>query len=716
MIVITVTLLAVLVFLNYVRPDCSINSTFALIFALICGLAAVIVGGNIGVIFNIPQLQAFKASIGVTAAGAIAAVVLGWLAAHYSLPQCESSWDSAISITGIPMNPPIPSDKRSQFVTVMIFVPDEPDSSFPRSKFKYLPDDGSLFLALPDKSMTLKFSAFKHNPDQQHNPDQPNGTSAPDTGYKFLGTCEVTIQIDTDDNAANQELPAAASNGPNGTTVIRYISKPYAQGQRISLHFREQFLGELEHSNSIFLPGQIQNQCLEGNFIDQTKSSGSVTIKPPLSFRPRRGFVQPTFLEYSFATLIQKAPADVNEATLKTARIDSATNKEVVGTPGANVSTVVAQVTPSGPTEQPELVDALQAAASCVQASEPKDQAISYLSGNDLDRASRFNLYKHWNGISCLAANVIDNTKNQFSSGNQSRALRLLASTIINSSGDPADPTYWQEVDKRRDFTRPFPSYVNANLLKRVIDLLASDDDLVRAEAMRLIKLLPNDQVEIQFQQKLSQIANWNGAPIIRERYAIAANALYYNRIVEWLNVPDDSKSSQRTLAQTLVNKDYKSGEQWMRDDFFVGRSSKPFLAMLLYAKGIVEREMSITGDLGKASFAKMLSTLGATGEPYPSRPQHIAQALILSSDMTSDFQRTLLKGIKDAVELDIGRSLDETSFPGTFQIYIAPDPTLGTTARTRATDGARLLLQSGDWFLVTAKSKIGWIHNTAKS
>jgi hypothetical protein len=212
----------------------------------------------------------------------------------------------------------------------------------------------------------------------------------------------------------------------------------------------------------------------------------------------------------------------------------------------------------------------------------------------------------------------------------------------------------------------------------------------------------------------------WKGSPAIRERYAIAADALYYNRIVEWLNVPDGDKPGQKGRAQTQVGKDFASGGQWTRDDFLVRRSSKPFLAMLLYARGIVEREVATTDDFGRATFAKMIAALQESGEPYPSRALHIAQGLLFSSDVQHDSaeEKALLKTINDAVEVDAGRVLDEGGFgTGPYPLFTAPAPErqIGA-AHVLASDKARLLLQSGDWFLVAAKGKIGWIRGAARS
>jgi hypothetical protein len=97
------------------------------------------------------------------------------------------------------------------------------------------------------------------------------------------------------------------------------------------------------------------------------------------------------------------------------------------------------------------------------------------------------------------------------------------------------------------------------------------------------------------------------------------------------------------------------------------------------------------------------------------SRPQHIPQALLLSSNTPpngSAAQKPLLRGIQSAVEMDTGRSVDEANFgSGTYPLFVAPDPALAIGHNIQAADRAKLLMQSGEWFLVTANGKIGWIH-----
>ena len=437
---------------------------------------------------------------------------------------------------------------------------------------------------------------------------------------------------------------------------------------------------------------------------------------------------------------LQKAGSRFYGDTHKDARNAAQTDipaKEIVGAPGtqsqpstsaetttpaprAETANPPSPATPPGPATPSAPPTPFETAADCIKDDTLKGQVISYLGGDDLDSKAQFNLYARWSDISCLPDDIINDDKKRFSAGNQARAIRLLASTVINNSGQTAK-TYWQPLGPKRDFTKPLPAYFDETLRKSIFALLAADDDTVRAEAIRLIKLVPDDQFETLFQSKLAEMVTWQGPPAVRERYAIAANAFYYNRIVEWLNVPDQAKAAQRAAAYAQVsNKDFPNAQQWMRDDFFVGRSSKPFLAMLLYAKGIVEHELESIDDFGKATFKQMLSTLELTGDPYPSRALHIAQALVLSSDVLKQQEETLLKTVQNATELDVGRVVDQAGFGTTsYDLFIAPDsrkrsPPESVTASEQPP--AQLLLQSADWYLIRKKGKIGWAHNAAKS
>lgn len=106
-----------------------------------------------------------------------------------------------------------------------------------------------------------------------------------------------------------------------------------------------------------------------------------------------------------------------------------------------------------------------------------------------------------------------------------------------------------------------------------------------------------------------------------------------------------------RSDAQVSVAKDSSSGRLWTSDVNFVSTGSKPYEATLRYSEGIVEKELNI-GDVGRIAFAQMLDLLRSSGDPYPLRPLHIGQALILATYTPN--QPALLKSVQSASEFDL--------------------------------------------------------------
>jgi hypothetical protein len=689
--------------------DCNTTHLFqALLIAFACAMAAVILGGRAGVIFDIPVLQRVGARVAISVVGGFAAFVIGMVLAYVFQSAC--TWASSIRIDKIELTPPDDGDKRSPFVTVLVAGKGDGDDVPPYWKPISSYPDASLQLTLPSKGVTLRFTGFAIVKDD-------TAKDSASISYKYLGTCTVHITATSESNEPTTDV---AEHDGIQYKWLQYKSEQFAPNGQLSLVFRKSYFDELEKANKDSNPNKVKDQCLAGDFRPLGGSQADqpwVTVTPPLHVSTEYNYGVLPRLRYGFTKRIAAASGDEKRDTMNAARTAVAA-EDVVGppqtlpTPAARADAATSTVTALPPAKP------LEAAANCIQESGLKAQVVAYLEGSDLDRDARFNLYNHWPGISCLTGQIVGDDKNRFSSGNRARAVRLLASTVINYPD-----TYWQPIGPKRDFTKPVPSYFDDTLRKRIFDLLASDDDTIRAEAVRLVKLLPNDQFESLFQSRLAEMQTWKGLPAIRERYAIAANALYYNRIVEWLNVPDDDKANQKSATQAQVGKDFANGEQWMHDQFFVGRSSQPFSAMLLYAKGIVEREVATADDFGKATFTKMVTKLEATGEPYPSRALHVAQALLFSSGVIHESaeEKVLLNTINNAVEVDIGRVLDEGSGFGTspYPLFIAPNTGRhSSAAHVQVSDKARLLLHSsdGEWFLVAAKGKIGWIHRAARS
>jgi hypothetical protein len=126
-------------------------------------------------------------------------------------------------------------------------------------------------------------------------------------------------------------------------------------------------------------------------------------------------------------------------------------------------------------------------------------------------------------------------------------------------------------------------------------------------------------------------------------------------------------------------------------------------------------RWLDTSDDHGKASFIQMLDKLRATDEPYPSRQQHIGQALAIAYVDVAPSLQAILRSVEGSTETDLVRKLDQKP-PFTsksYSLYTGPKsefPKIPGRFQVSSADSATLLLQAGDWYLVRAKNKIGWV------
>jgi hypothetical protein len=110
-----------------------------------------------------------------------------------------------------------------------------------------------------------------------------------------------------------------------------------------------------------------------------------------------------------------------------------------------------------------------------------------------------------------------------------------------------------------------------------------------------------------------------------------------------------------------------------------------------------------------------MLDKLRATDEPYPSRQQHIGQALAIAYVDVAPSLQAILRSVEGSTETDLVRKLDQKP-PFTsksYSLYTGPKsefPKIPGRFQVSSADSATLLLQAGDWYLVRAKNKIGWV------
>jgi hypothetical protein len=346
--------------------------------------------------------------------------------------------------------------------------------------------------------------------------------------------------------------------------------------------------------------------------------------------------------------------------------------------------------------------------AGCLDDSQVRALVYKFLVGENLEKTQRQQLYARWADINCYVRPIAVGTSKS-SPQQQARAIRLLANAIINNSGIPGAPLYWQpDGGTKRDFSRPLP-YIGGSDIQAIVELITSDDEVLGSEVLRFVKELPVDAIDGVITQKLAQIKTLS--VVKREKVAVAACSLYYNRIVEWLNAqPGANKDTIRAAVQM----DFDKGQAWAQDAFFTAKTAAPYRALILYGKGFVEREQQLNADLGKLSFTGMLNALKKTDLPYPSRFIHIAQAVAFVwnpgsatvspavSEITKLVSRADQLAPEGALKINAGQKYD---------LYAGPKTDYPLKVSLGPKEEGRLLLRLDNWVLVGARDKVGWIN-----
>jgi hypothetical protein len=656
--------------------NCNDYVMLILAYSLLFGAGGMVLGGALRVQ---GQFKPFGIPWTVDAAGGIAAAVIAGFVAYSMKPAC--SFDSKIQITDIPLREPDQNGPVKTFVTVEVDSNVEIQRGSNQGTLNFNFGDGNNF--------GIIIRAYRQ--EGEH--------------YKFLAACEVKFAHarDTDINETKDEVVYwLRANAPLSFSFNASYFKLLADADRNSTVDRD------------------RNTCLQGSFAAGDSKFETTTAITPLQIMrekiaqigPRRGR-----LGIFFTQKRPTVPTDNKEAVKEVAQTEVSPSNEVLTSPGTG-----GQIRPPVSTSVKENSSPAQPVpatppAGCLSDLSIRMQVDAFLNGDDLDKKIRQGqIYQNWADINCYVLPIAVGSNPGVSPLQQSRALKLLINAIINNSNVPADPYYWQsDGANRRDFKKQLPYIQDANL-QRIFELIPSDDVLIRAEALRLVKLLPVNGLERLFKQKLQHLKttpNDKREPIVKtERFAVAGISLYYNRTVEWL------KENADATTRGSIDTDFAAGMEWASDNYFNARSAKPYEATLLYAKGIVEREQKLTDDAGaslyRATFTKMITRLKQTEDSYPLRPLHIAQALAFISNLQDAALTDILKQIRQADQLTPTMALDDSSpFAGkTWAMYAGPKKDLPIAPTTSAStkDAASVLLRFGDWYFVRGNGKIGWI------
>ncbi|MCA1499876.1 hypothetical protein [Bradyrhizobium sp. NBAIM14] len=653
---------------------CAEYTMLILSYALLFGAGGLTLGGALRIR---GQLKLLGLPWTVDAAGGIAAALLAGSVAYSLKPACGLDWK--VRITELPLLETTNFAEAKAFATIDI----NSDGVVMQRK-----NNNTIGLHFEDKD-DFKITVRLYRVEKE--------------GYKPLGTCEI-------DFLHAQQAPDEQAE--NGNLVFWLQDR-----SPLALSFNKRYVDTLVEADRNSDAADYKNLCLTGVFSTGSGPADKVNVITPLQLvRSKVAYVGPRTgpLKIFYTKKKSAAPTDSKAATRQVAQAEVRSSNEVLtptGTGGVSSAppittpktsnTVVSQSTPV-------------AAPGCQPDATIRPLIDAFLNGDDLEKKVRQDqIYPNWPNVNCYVLPIATSINPGTLPQQQSRALKLLINAIINNSLIPGDLTYWQlEGTKKRDFRKSLPYLQDGDIL-RIFEFVASDEPPVRAEALRFVKLLPVDALERLFKLKLQRMKANAGenrdSPIKTERFAVAAISLYYNRIVESLD--GDADASTRSA----LGADFASGSEWAVDAFLNGRSAKPYEAMLLYAKGIVERELKFT-DSGtpsyRATFAKMISRLKLTEESYPLRPLHIAQAMAYTTSLSESALTDMLKQLQQAEQITPALALDES-----FQIagkslpmFSGPRKDLGIGVAASTKDGANILLRLGDWYFVRGNGKIGWI------
>jgi hypothetical protein len=655
-----------------------------LIYPILFGAVGVVLGGQIKLdgkleIFNVPWAGHLT--------GGIAAALLGFAITVAAAPTCDARHKLSLAVLNWPIRDSHQS--RHYYTTVEIdegVRVDVDNVSSAGSRYDFV-------FGLPDKNkIQLTFRVFKQD----------------GRNYTEMQSCTLAIR--------KLPLPDADKN--------KTIYKLSSGKTKLEVQYDDAFFGRLESPPSV--PTDKDSACLigRGNAKDRT---GPVSIVSPIYLVDQPSALGPLGRSGRYDMFVvlntptdESAIARVEERELPAdTTVPAPTQNPAPALPPAAkpqpapappppaqaTSTERPQPAPApsaqssappAPPPAPVPVRRTETPAPCTIADSVKKEVDDFVGGtSDLDPKTRRDIYGNWlAGAHCYVWPMIANDSTV--AAVQARALRLLNFALKN-----VDESWQLTSNIRRDFSRDPKPLMRVDF-QRIFELAQADDDGVRAEAAGIIRYYPVNSFERLFDE-----AQLNVLPAKRkERLAVAATYMYYNRITENLTGPVDKPAVKASVA-----KEFDRAQKWTADSLFTGKTGKPFKAMLLYGRAAVERWA--LEDTQTKNFAAMLDVLRTTSEAYPLRYHHIGQALAIVQAPEQNRQK-LLEDLKKIDDYPASTHLgSDTSFKAArYDLYAGPDEKYGKiNDRLEDKTGARMLLHSGDWVLIHATQRIGWIR-----
>jgi hypothetical protein len=335
------------------------------------------------------------------------------------------------------------------------------------------------------------------------------------------------------------------------------------------------------------------------------------------------------------------------------------------------------------------------------------EQVDAYVRGEDRDRTQ---LYQSWGEV---ADYVVQGLRNESAKGSVLVAphLNLLSNALSAIEGGkylpPTLRPNWDQSVKpdRLPRKRDIPGF-HPDDYRIVVESLCSSDEDVRRAAQRLLKLYPSNH----FYLTLQALPKQPGFDRCRMGFIAETAAYYfYNRIVEY-----DGTFALDKESHAWISQNYADGTDWAKRGEAQDGPLPLFTAMLDYARGLVLLDHGERKD-ALASFNLMIEAIRTSGRIYPSNPQHIATALLLTQDPGHNAK--VLQAALAIIPPDrrpVAKAY--VVIEGVLTLFAVPGTPAKPVGKIKSDTVANVYLRTSDWDLVEGGGQIGWARRVFTS
>lgn len=652
-----------------------------LIFALLCGGAGALLGGSADVrsTFNIPG-SPVKARIG----GAVAMVVVGFALAYIARPKDQTPPRYTVELQNVPQTWSVDNVEYNVYAGAVNNTP----------------------ISVEKSGNVVKFSIPTDN--DQYQASLAIYTRGTDTD-KVFARCILIFET------SNASAPITREIVPESDEVVPELDGLF------HFYLRDKYIEDAVRQSIRTGHSVESDSCLEGvtrttghdreilgrHFILFPADKASLRFWLANAFHfsaPSYGIMASVITSDEPPGGPTEPPADVTVPSAPPPQKSASANPAVPPAVPNQATPAPTQPLPLPPVIRPPVRSNTPPTAQAL-----RTQVDAYIQGKNLNRTQ---LFQHWDEVNGY---VVQGFRAAVASGSSSvaRYVNLITNALSAiDDGKYLAPTlrYNSDQSTKPDRLGPnnlIPGFENDDYIN-IVELLCSSDTYSRAASRRLLRFFPADSFYAPL-QRLKNRAN------CKSRY-VGQSAVYYfyNRIVEYDGTWPLDGASRNWLDTNLAD-----GKSWVKLASAMDSNQAGYGALLEFAYGLDLWDRSdnpASQTSAKPHFKSMLAILGASKEPYPFSPSHIAIALRAIHDQSASETADSATSFNPRVLHLISENY--IVGPNGVDLLATPERKSSTKAIGHLIPGGnvRIYLRASGWDLVQSGTQLGWAQRVVKT